>query len=198
MKWLLALLLCFSLLACSAPDANIVEPAPVEETPVVPAETPIAEVPIPSPIAEKPADAAENVDEDFARADEGLTFDGPVERIICDPTTKTLTFTITNPTPYIWNIDRDLSWPSPKGYAVASISLNGVELNAKEQRFFEGKAIGKSPFSRNCDVEELAPGATMTCSLAPVPLRTVTGEDADTNEFALSATGVYKVVTFLC
>ena len=197
MKWFVVFILGLFLFGCAqerAPDT-----LPEEfESPVI--DEPVIEEPVEDIIVEETI-----IDEldtpDFVDATTKKTFDGPIKEIICDPVARKLTFTIYNPTEYIWNIDRDLGWPPQKGTAIVSLVLNSVEVNSKSPREFNGERVfgPEYPFSKNCDGDvNLDPRETTTCTVYPVPLRKKDGVDAMTNELGLNALGVYKVETFLC
>ncbi len=167
------------------PEGPVEIPEPVEQAPepVVNDTPPVFEAP---PIVE--------VDDAGA-----VTFDGPIERVICDKEERSLTFTFKNPTAYTLHLDKDLPFPSPKGHAIVGFGINGVDMNSgTERRFNDEVLFGELPFSSHCGTKTLAPGETATCTVKPVPFKTQAGVDAQTNDLSMNTQGVFKVVTFLC
>lgn len=170
-------------------------PEPIAE-PAPPTETADAGAGTPPPAEEEQAITPD--EPDFPSATEGTTFDGPITRVACDKTTRTLTFTIANPTGFILHLDKDLPFPSPKGHAFVALSMNAVEMNGGKRTFNDETLFGKQPFSSNCDTVTLEPGDEATCTVSPVPLRTTSITGDLTNDLSMNTQGVYKVVTFTC
>jgi len=169
--------------------------------PTITAEEPLPAAPIetaPEPVEEAPV--AEPDEPDFVEVDEeGVEFDGPITRVVCDQEAREMAFTFTNPTQFTLHLDKDIPFPSPKGQAIVTFSMNGVDMNSgTERRFNDEVLFGELPFSSHCGTSTVEPGASATCTLKPVPLKTQAGVDAATNDLAMKTQGVYKVVTFLC
>jgi len=81
------------------------------------------------------------------------------------------------------------------------MTINNYAANGKTQPVYNSMTLfGPNwPFSKNCGgAEVLKAGQDVTCTLAPVPLKTATSLSAGTNEIFVESPTSHHIIQFTC
>lgn len=190
------LLAAVTLIACSTGPEDT--PMPSAPTPEEADEPMLPDAPTP------PGTQEETATEEEARAPSEAGGSDQLERVTCDASTKTITFSIENRGERNWNLD--LQAPIIGGDEVnVRVFVNGYEANRHSpQRHPDTREVmfgPETPFSANCGGEPvLGPGQQVECTLTPVPLNRGTGsvDQRGVNIIRLDSPSTDRTIEFTC
>ncbi|RME52263.1 hypothetical protein D6783_05395 [Candidatus Woesearchaeota archaeon] len=125
--------------------------------------------------------------------------------VACDAKTRTLSFSLRNPTDWLWLVDPSAD-PSAYKQLVnreefVVLLMNDFQLNGRERPVSFGEVLfgpGDS-FKENCGgVVALRPGEELSCSFTPIKINVKTALSKGVNELELKGTSHYERVELDC
>jgi len=203
MKAYIALLIAFAVLfaACTAKTESAeprVPTAPPQDLPTEP--TAPAQQGSDAAAATGEVGAVESgTDKTFGDVDRASAL--KIDDVLCDKETKTITFRFKNEDTKSWQMNQQVPFPSPKDLEPVRIFINSYEANNRNGYLREGvRYFGpEETFSDNCGgVEVLAPGADVTCTLTPVPLKSANDLTVGKNNIFVDSPTSHHIIEFLC
>jgi predicted small lipoprotein YifL len=124
-----------------------------------------------------------------------------INSVQCDREARSITFRFKNDDNRSWQMNGQVAWGGPRDLVPVHVLINSYEVNGRNQYINNGETwFGPNwPFSKNCgDVEVLAPGEDVTCTVYPVPLKAPTAVAAGNNEIFINTPTSKQILRFLC
>ena len=124
-----------------------------------------------------------------------------VDEVRCYKDEQKISFRFKNDDTRNWQMNQQVPFPTPKDLAAVRVYINSYEVNGRNPYLREGvRQFGPGErFSDNCGgIEVLGPGASVTCTLYPVPLKAANAVAAGKNEILVHSPTNKHIIQFTC